>query len=726
MIRKVTLFVFAFVIGLSSLQAQKKDIELEDIWLYYKFFPAFPAEFNWMQDDNFYSVMEDNKIIRYGIQDRKPVETILDIADLKDPTSMEPLAVQSYTFSPDERKIILQVGVESIYRRSSKAVCYVYDRDSKKLSTLESANKISYPTFNAAADKVGYVFENNLYVHDLASDKAMQVTQDGKRNAIINGATDWVYEEEFAFAQAFSWSADGKKVAFYRFDESEVPQFSMPIYGTLYADPYEFKYPKAGDKNAVVEIHIYNTETGKTVKCNIGKDEDQYIPRIKWTKDANKLAIIRMTRLQNHLDVLLADAATGATETILSEDEETYIDEVSDEKWMFLDNGTEFLWQSEKDGYNHVYRYNFEGKLLNAVTSGNWDVMHIAAVDEENETLYFTSSEISATERHLYSIQFDGKKKKQITKRAGTHEITFSGNNSYFLDTYSSVSVPGETALYNKKGKQLQVLEDNAKLKKRMDEYKTTEPEFIKIPTEEVELNAYMIKPFDFDPNKKYPVLMHVYGGPGVQTVQNEYLGFNYFWHQMLANQGYIIVSVDNRGTGARGEAFKKATYGQLGKLETIDQINSAKYLATLDYVDGNRIGIWGWSFGGYMTSLCMTKGADIFKLGIAVAPVTNWRFYDTIYTERFLKTPQLNPEGYDENSPINFVDKLKGKYMIVHGTADDNVHFQNSMEMVDALVMANKQFDMAFYTNKNHGIFGGPTRFHLYKKMTDFVLQNL
>lgn len=721
--------IFAILLlwgGFVPAQDAVKPISLEDIWLNYRFFPAFPQEFNWMKDDNFYSVLEEGAIVKYSLKDRKAVGKILDLATVKDPKTGASVEAQSYEFNADESKVLLRTEIEGIYRHSDKAVCYVYDFATQKVVMLENGSKISYPTFNPTSDKIAYVFENNLFVFDLVKNARTQATADGKRNAIINGGTDWVYEEEFGFAQGFSWSSDGKKIGFYRFDESHVREFSMDMYGTLYPDLYKFKYPKAGEANAYVDIMVFNTETGKTVKADLGTEKDQYIPRIKWTADANQLAVMRMNRLQNHLDLLLVSADNGSSKVILTEDEATFIDEVDDMKWIFLKNGKEFLWQAETDGYNHVYRYDFTGKLLNAVTAGKWEVSDIAAVDEENQLLYFISPEVSPMERHLYSIQLDGKKKKQLTTESGWHEITFSGNNSFYLDTYSSIAKPAVSALYDKKGKQLQVIEDNAALAARMKEYETTTPEFIKVKTPEVELNGYMIKPYNFDPKKKYPVLMHVYGGPGHQTVTNQFQGFNYFWHQMLANQGYIIVSVDNRGTGGRGEEFRKSTYAQLGKLETIDQIESAKYLATLPYVDGNRIGIWGWSFGGYMTSLCLTKGADIFKAGIAVAPVTNWRYYDSIYTERYLKTPQLNPEGYDENSPINFAKQLKGKYLIVHGTADDNVHFQNSMEMVNALVKANRQFDMHFYPNRNHGIYGGVTRFHLYKKMTDFVLQNL
>lgn len=705
----------------------KQEIQLEEIWLQYKFMPGFPKEFNWMKDDNYYSVLEKNKIVRYDSKDKKPVGDILDISSLKDPDSGDPIKISTYSFSKDESKILLKSDVEKIYRRSSKEHCYVWDTKSEKLYKLHDGEKISFGTFSPDASKIGYTHANDLYYQDFASGKRVRVTTDGKWNHIINGSTDWVYEEEFAFTRGFFWSVDGRKIAFYRFDESEVREMVMPMYGDLYPDPYKFKYPKAGEANAVVELFIYHVDGGKKVSVDIGKEKDQYIPRIKWTKSPDKLAVMRMNRLQNKCDVLLVEAGTGSSEVILTEQEKEYIDEVSDEKWMFLDNGSEFIWQSEADGQNHLYLYGMDGQQIRQITKGDWSVTDIAAVDEADGVIYYMSTEVSPLERHLYSISLEGKKKKQLTQSSGWHSVKFSSNNSYYMDTYSSIDSPGGAGLYDKKGKEKESLEDNKRLKNIMAGYNLSQPEFFQFKTSDnVSLEGWMIKPPAFDASKKYPVMMYVYGGPGSQTVKNQFGSFNYFWHQMLAQQGYIVVSVDGRGTGGRGEEFKKVTYGQLGKLEAEDQVASAKYLAGLDYVDGDRIGIWGWSFGGYMSSLVLTKGGGVFKLGIAVAPVTSWRYYDTIYTERYLKTPQLNPNGYDENSPIEFASQLKGSYLVVHGTADDNVHYQNSIDWVDALVNANKPFDMAFYPNKNHGIFGGPTRYHLYKKMTDFITDNL
>lgn len=726
------ILVVMLAIGLSS-QAQKsdlapvrKDIALEDIWMYYKFVPAFPSEFNWMKDDNFYSVLEKGKIDQYKVKGQQFVRTILDIDELKDPQSDEKFQASSYVFSDDESKILLKSDREAIYRRSSKEVCRVWDSKAKKLHLIHGGAKVSFGKFSPDASRFAYMHDNDLYYYDFASGTKKAVTSDGEWGKIINGGTDWVYEEEYAFTRAFFWSPDNQKVAYYRFDESHVKEFSMVMYGELYPNKYDFKYPKAGEENAFIDLYIYDTGSGKQVKVDLGSERDIYIPRVKWTKSAEKLAVMRMNRLQNTCDVLMVDAATGKSKVILSEKEETYVEQPSDNTWIFLEDGKHFLWQSERDGHNHLYLYDLDGQLVRQLTKGDYDVSEISAVDEQEGQIYFMSTFISPLERHLYRVDMEGGKPKLLTKEKGWHNVSFSSGNTYYMDTYSTITTPAVAGLYDKKGKQLEVLEDNAKLKKTMDGYNLSTPEFMQVNADGQKLNAWMIKPPNFDKGKKYPVFMYVYGGPGSQTVKNQFLGFNYLWHQMLAGMGYIVVSVDGRGTGGRGEDFKKVTYGQLGKYETEDQVAAAKYLGTLPYVDANRIGIWGWSYGGYMTSLCLTKGGGVFKMGIAVAPVTTWRFYDTIYTERYLSTPQKNPSGYDDNSPIQFADKLEGKYLLVHGTADDNVHFQNSVEMVDALVNANKQFDMHFYPNKNHGIFGGLTRFHLYRKMTDFIQANL
>ncbi len=730
------LFILLLLLQLPNLQAQQGKVTLEDIWMRYRYLPDFAPVFRWMNDDNYYSTLVQRgqlAIVQNSILDGK-AEVLIDLAKLDFGEGFGAQDVSEYSFNSDESKVLLVGKSEAIYRRSSKEVCYVYDRESKKLDLLHEGKLISNASFSPDASKIAYTYDNNLFYQELNTGKHTQITFDGSWNSIINGSTDWVYEEELSLVKAFEWAPDNRHIAFLRFDESKVREFSMAMYGDLYPEQYTFKYPKAGEANSEVSVHIFSLESGKSTLADVGTDTDQYIARMRWTEDG-QLALMRLNRLQNSLDVLLVDASTGKSHVLLNEKNDTYQEvqvyhQSHADRWTFLKNTQDFLWTSDRSGYNHIYMFGRDGKMKSQITTGDFDVMDIVAVDEENESIYFVSSEKSPLERHLYTIGFNGKKKKCLTEEKGTHQITFSSARNYFVDAYSSAADPGRTVLRNNKGKEVKEIANNERLRKQMENLAIKAPEFFKFKTSEnVSLNGWMIKPADFDASKKYPVLMFCYGGPASQTVTDEWGSgrpFNYFWYQMLAQQGYIIVSVDNRGTGARGSEFLKSTYADLGRLETIDQIEAGKYLQKQNYVDAGRIGIWGWSYGGYLTSLCMTKGDGLFKAGIAVAPVTNWRFYDTIYTERFLKRPQENAAGYDQNSPINFAKDLQGEYLLVHGTADDNVHYQNSIEWVNALVNANKQFDMFFYPNKNHGIFGGVTRYHLYKKMTDFITENL
>lgn len=720
--RKKSFVLALLCLNMVGLTAQ--NIGLENIWLRYDYIAQSPSNLSWMQNDQYYSVQEDGGIARYSIETAQKADDILKFAEL-DLGKYSAKDIQSYSFNEDESMVLLVAESESIYRRSSKEVVFVVKLSDLSVQTLHEGQKISNATISPDGNMVGFCYENNLYLHDLITGQETQLSFDGKWNELIYGSTDWVYEEELSLAKAFAFSPDGKHLAYYRFDEGHVKQFTIPFYGSLYPELYNFKYPKAGEQNAFVTIHSYDLASKKHARMDIGPEQDQYIPRIKWVGNET-LGIMRLNRLQNQVDVLFANAKDGSSAVILTEKAETYI-EVSSDKWHFLQDSEDFLWVSEQDGYNHVYRYDRLGERVGQLTNGQYEVTEIVGVDEANGKLYYLSAETSPLERQLFVVGLDGKKQKQLTEVAGMHSVTASSAFNYFTDSYSSTTEPGVTRLLNAKGKTVEVLEENQKLKDKLAKLDIAPPSFFDFDTEDgTKLNGWMIKPTDFDPNKKYPVLMFVYGGPGSQTVKNEFGNFNYMWYQMLAQNGYIVVSIDNRGTGARGRDFRTSTYPELGKYETMDQISAAKYLGRQSYIDSERIGIWGWSYGGYMTSLCMTKGDGLFKMGIAVAPVTTWRFYDSIYTERYLKTPQLNAKGYDENSPLNFADQLQGKFLLIHGTGDDNVHYQNSMEMVTALVDANKQFDSFFYPNKNHGIYGGYTRYHLFNKMTKFILTNL
>ncbi len=707
-------------------QSKNKQISLEDIWKYYKFYPHTVSGFRSMSNGEDYTILNKGNLEEYSYKNGKLVKTIIEAGQLISKEDNTPLMFSDYEFSNDETKLLLITNEKPIYRHSFSADYWVYNITNKSLSRLSKNGSQRLATFSPDGNRVAFVRDNNLFIKDLQTGIEKAITHDGKINSIINGAPDWVYEEEFEFTRAFEWSDDGQKLAYIKFDESNVKEYELQYYGDLYPKIVKYKYPKAGEANSVVNVFVYNIESDKTQKMDIGDETDIYIPRIKWTHDNNILSIQRLNRLQNHWEILLANISDGKTEVIYSEKNKYYIDITNN--LIFTNDNKKFIITSEKDGYNHIYLYGMDGKQLLKVNKGSYDVTEFFGYDNRHKKLYFQAAFSSPINREIFEVSLKNLELKQLSNRIGTNDAVFSANYKYFLNTNTTANTPHYISMYNNSGKELYVIQDNKKLKRLMEDYNFSKEEFFKFKTEEgVELNGYMIKPKDFDSNKKYPVLMYVYGGPGSQTVLNSWGWFNFAWFQMLAQKGYIIVSVDNRGTGSRGEEFKKMTYLQLGKYETMDQISATKYLSSLPYIDGSRIGIFGWSYGGYMSSLCMTKGADYFKAGIAVAPVTNWKYYDNIYTERYMRTPQTNSQGYEDNSPINHTELLKGKFLLVHGVADDNVHIQNSMDLITSLVKNNKQFEMQFYPNSDHGIHAGRnTRFHLYTRMTNFILDNL
>jgi len=722
---KLFLFTFGLLLMLQQGVAQNNAITVADIWQDYKFIGKSVPGFNFLKDGKHYTRLEDNTIKKYDLVSGKFADNLFAATEIEDAANF-PEKFDSYTFNEDESKILLETDKEKIYRRSSKANYYIWDKAARSLTELFEEGKQSYATFSPDADKVAFVFENNLYVKDIKSGQTTQITDDGKFNHIINGGADWVYEEEFSFAKAFHWSPDGKKIAFMRFDESEVKEFTMTKFkGGLYPEYETFKYPKVGEKNAVVSIHIYDIASKKTITADTGTETDIYFPRIKWTQNPKQLCVFRMNRHQNKLELLLADANSGKTDLLLKETNKYYID--IDDDLTFLKDGKHFIWTSEQSGFNHIYLYDMKGKKKKQLTSGDYDVSKFFGVNEVSQQVYYKSSETSPLEENIYAVNLKGKKKKRLTKGGGTHNAQFSSTFDYFVNNHSTINSPASYVVRDNKGETVRVIENNAALAKTQENYAVNPVEFFQFETsEKVKLNGWMIKPANFKPNGQYPVFMYLYGGPGSQQVKDQWKGQNYWWFQMLAQQGYVVACVDNRGTGARGEEFKKMTYQELGKYETIDQIEAAKYLGGLPYTDASRIGIFGWSYGGFMSSLCLLKGNDVFKAAIAVAPVTSWRWYDSIYTERYMRTEEENPDGYKDNSPVYFADQLKGHYLLVHGGGDDNVHYQQSAEMMNALIDANKQFDTYTYHNRNHGIFGGTTRMHLYNKMTNFLNEKL
>ncbi|TBN02694.1 S9 family peptidase [Hyunsoonleella flava] len=708
-----------------SLNAQTKEITLEDIWS-----GAFRTErmdvLHSMKNGQRYSVLNFDRATRstsIDIYDYKTLQNVKTLVSSRDIPELNYFT--DYTFSDDEQKVLLVTEEESIYRRSSLGYYYVYDIDDKTVTKV-SDDKIQEPTFSPDGNKIAFGFENNLYVKDLGSNKVTQFTFDGEKNKIINGIADWVYEEEFSIVRAFDWNVNSNKIAFIRYDETDVPEFSMDIYGTeLYQKQQVFKYPKAGEKNAEVSLHLYDVEKDKLSDIEVDKAYmDFYIPRIEWTNDADVLSAQFMNRQQNELDLWFINAETNTSEIVLAEKDNAYID-ITDNLTFLKDNS--FIWTSEKDGYNHIYHYDKDGDLINQVTKGNWEVTNYYGYDEDRKTIFYQSTENGSINRDVYSIKLNGRSKERLTKTNGTNSASFSAGFSYFINTFSSATTPPEYTLNSaSSGNLIKSIKDNDRLAQKLSEFTTSKKEFSTIHVNGNDLNMWMLKPVNFDASKTYPLFMTQYSGPGSQSVANSWNSTNDYWFQMLAQKGYVVVCIDGRGTGFKGAAFKKVTQNDLGKYEVEDQIQAARQLGELPYIDANRIGIWGWSYGGFMSSNCLFKGNDVFKMAIAVAPVTSWRFYDTIYTERYLSTPQNNPDGYDDNSPINHVDKLKGDFLLVHGTADDNVHAQNTMRLVEALVQADKQFDWAMYPDKNHGIYGGNTRKHLYKKMTSFINETL
>lgn len=721
---KSKIFIALFFITCFSAFSQQK-ITIEEIYS-----GAFRTkgmdELQAMKNTNQYTILNSDRASKTQQIDLYDYATLKKVSTLIDTKNFPSLSdgIDSYTFSNDEKQILIANNTNSIFRHSFTADYYLYNITSKELTKL--FEQVQEPTLSPDGLKVAFAKANDLFIYDIATKQTLQITSDGKKNAIINGITDWVYEEEFAFVKAFDWSIDSKKIAFIRFDESEVPEFTMNIYKKdLYPTVETFKYPKAGEKNATVFLHIYDVSAKSKKDINLGNYKDFYIAKMKWTNDATILSAQVLNRHQDNLDLIFINATTGSAQVIMNEKDKAYV-EVTDNLTFLKDNS--FIWTSEKDGFNHIYLFDKNGKLKNQVTKGNWEVTAYYGYDEKNKTIYYQSVENGSTIRDVYKISVDGKNKVKLSQQVGTNAATFSPNFNYYITAFSSITVPPTYTLNSSKdGKLVQSILNNEALSEKLKKYNLPNKEFFELTTEKGnKLNAWMIKPADFDATKKYPVFMYQYSGPGSQEVANNWLDTNDMWFMMLSQNGYIIACVDGRGTGFKGAAFKKITQKELGKYEVEDQIDAAKVIGNYSYVDKTRIGIFGWSYGGFMASNCILKGADVFKTAIAVAPVTNWRFYDSIYTERYMQTPQENAAGYDSNSPINFTDKLKGNYLLIHGTADDNVHFQNSMQMIEALVQSNKQFDWAIYPDKNHGIYGGKTRVQLYTKMTNFIKEKL
>jgi dipeptidyl-peptidase 4 len=715
-----------------SFSQEKRKVTLEDLLKDYRFVSQSIDDLASMRDGEHYTRLEngDDIIVKYHYASGDIADTLFRADKVTGDTITR---IYGYEFSRDEKKILLYTNKKSIYRHSFIADYYVYDIDKNLLLPVSKNGKQQVASFSPDGTKVAFVRENNIFIKDITSGLEEQITNDGKHNHIINGIPDWVYEEEFAFEKAWQWSPNGRFLTYMKFNETEVPEYHLKMYkgmapshkkNIIYPEIVSYKYPKAGEKNSIVTIHIYNVKTGETLKVETGEKTDQYIPRLRWPENLDSPVFYRLNRRQDTLEILLANPESGQTKVIYQEANDYYIDETNFDYVTFLPDKEHFVVLSEKSGYLHLYLFNMEGEEVRRLTSGNHDVTEFYGYDKKKKVFYYQSAEESPVQRGIYSVSFNARKKKKLHKARGFNEAMFSANYKYMIHTFSNARTPPVITIENTKGKIFRTITSNKGLKEELTRYEYSDKTFFRFKTNEgIELNGWMIRPPDFDSVNQYPVVIRQYSGPNSQVVLDEW-SFN--WTQAFAAKGYIIVGIDPRGTGARGEEFRKSTYLQLGKYETTDLIETAKYLGNQAYIDKERIGIWGWSYGGFTTLLCMTKGADYFNTGIAIAPVTNWRFYDNIYTERFMRKPSENMSGYEDNSPLNFAHLLKGNLLICHGTADDNVHPQNTMEMTERLVQANKDFRMHLYTNRNHSIYGGNTRYHLFKMCLDFFTENL
>lgn len=667
-------------------------------------------------DGNHYTTLEKGAVYLHTFGNAKERTLVCDAAA----AGIEG-KVADYTFSPDEKSVMFRLDSKPLYRRSFFSRYAVYDTVTKKVIPVSDSDSLRFALFSPQGDKVAFVLDNNIYINDLRKDFTYPVTDDGMWGKIINGMPDWVYEEEWAIGNALRWSPDGSKLAFLRSDESEVKEFSFVKYltGTPYPEVFSYKYPKAGEKNSTVSLRVFNIADGRTAIVDTGAETDVYVPFFEWTPDG-RLYYFLINRLQNELTVNVLEV-DGSQRTIYAESSPKYIDNISSSMITFLSDSDRFLVNTERDGYSHIYLYSLSKGFVRPVTSGEWNVTEVVCATDKK--IWYLSTEGSPLRREFYSIGIDGKRKQRLSTAPGTYRIVPSSGCKYYISYFSNASTPNTVTLHRGDGRLVDTLEANTALKSYIASVRLPVKEFFTFTAPDgTELNAYMIKPDSFDPSKRYPVLLTQYSGPGSQDVRDRW---SIDWEDALVQQGYIVVDCDPRGTGFRSADFKKQTYGIMGRLETEDQIAFAKHIATLPYVDSSRIGVYGWSYGGFMALNCILKGADVFKMAIAVAPVTSWRYYNTIYTERVNGLPQTNAEGYDEPSPIGYAKNLKGKLLIMHGTADDNVHIQNTHAMVSELTKAGKQLDMMIYTDDNHSMVPY-NRYNIRQKMVDYCVENL
>jgi len=711
-------------LGFSATAQQKRNLTLDDIFKSRSYYARGSGNLRSMADGEHYVALKHDSLNVYAYETGTLSRTLTTADDLIYPPDSTAVEMDDFELSPDEKKILFATGTEAIYRRSSRSDYFLFDTGKGELKKVSGKGKQQLAMFSPDSRKIAFVRDNNLFICFIETGEERQVTFDGEAGKIINGAPDWVYEEEFEFARAFDWSADGNCLAYYRFDETHVREYVLIDYDTTYPDILKYKYPKAGEDNSIVTIHLYNLRSGETATVDVGDDTDIYIPRLKWTKDPGILSLIRLNRHQNKLDLLFSDLV-GSTRVIYTEENRRYIN-INDDL-TFLDDNRGFMFTSEKSGFRRIYWYDMTGTLVRIYHDKNCDVLGDLVIDQPNRRLYFATNESGPYNKELFTVSFDGNDYKLLSEKTGYNSARFSRHCKYYVNNWSDANTPPVISVHRPDGSKVRVVEENAKLRRQLELVHFPEKQLFKFRTSEgVDLYGWKMFPPQMKKKQKYPVLFSIYGGPGSQSVLNAWAGGD-LWERMLADTGIIVISVDNRGTGGRGEEFEKCVYMQLGKFETIDQVETARHISAWSNVDKNRIGIFGWSYGGFLAASCMTIGADFFSTGIAVAPVTNFRYYDNIYTERYMRKPIENESGYDENAPVNHAAEMKGKLLLVHGVSDDNVHVQNSMEMINALVDANKHFELMMYPNSNHGIYTGDnTRYHLFSQMTSFLAKNL
>ena len=719
--RKLPIAILLFFVICSIFSQQ--NITVEEIYS-----GAFRAktmdELKALKNTNQYTVLNydrDSKSQQIDLYNYATLKKVSTLIDTKTTIALVD-GIDSYSFNQAETKILIANNSNQIFRHSFTADYYLYDIASKK--TIKILGQVQEPTFSPDGKKIAFAQANNLFVYDIESNSKIQLTIDGKKNAIINGITDWVYEEEFAEVRAFDWSSDSKKIAFIRFDETQVPEFSMDIFKkNLYPKSESFKYPKAGEKNALVSLFICEVATKEKKEIDLSQYSDFYIARMKWTNDSNTLSAQILNRHQNNLDLVYVDSNSGTTKIVLTEKDAAYVD-VTEDLTYLKDNS--LIWTSEKDGFNHIYLYDKTGKLINQVTKGNWEITKYYGLDEKTKTIFYQSTENGSINRDIYSISLDGKNKKRLSEKTGTNGATFSPNFQYYINSFSNSQIPTTFTLNNSKdGKIVQAIVSNDELLQKLKNYNLPTKEFFVLKTAKGhDLNAWIIKPKDFDATKKYPVLVYVYGGPHAQLVTNSFLDGANLWMYWMAEQGYLVFTVDNRGSDNRGFAFESVIHGRLGVNEMDDQLKGVEYLKSLPYVDGNRLAVHGWSFGGFMTTSLMLRKPDTFKVGVAGGPVTDWKWYEIMYGERYMDTPDENQKGFDEASTLNYVNNLKGKLLLIHGTSDDTVVMQHNLALVKKFIEAGKQVDFFPYPMAKHNV-QGKDRVHLMTKVLNYVIDN-